>query len=70
MAPVKVDLKAVEDKLTSLADEQNTGELVTLGANFVSTITANGAQKTEEQTKIQQTLTDKVYIDVKIDSVE
>ena len=51
---------ALGDALTNLADEQNTGQLVALASTFVSTLTAAGAELSEEQKALQQAMTDSV----------
>ena len=58
--PTKVDVSALGETLTNLADQQNTGQLVALASTFVSTLTAAGAQLTTEQKKLQMAMTDSV----------
>ena len=59
-APVAIDLRLLNEKLTTLVDEQNTAQLVALATTFVSTITASAAELSDEQKTLQMTMVDSV----------
>ena len=59
-APTTVDVNALGDQLTNLADEQNAAQLIALASTFVSTLTTGGAELSEEQKNLQMAMTDSV----------
>ena len=61
--PTDVDVNALNDQFSTLADEQNTGQLVALASTFVSTLSDGGAQLSEAQKKLQMQMTDSVSQD-------
>ena len=58
--PTKIDVGALENQFSTLAGEQNTGQLVALASTFVSTLTQGGTVLSEEQKKLQMQMTDSV----------
>ena len=62
--PVKIDVGALNDQFSQLADEQNTGQLVALASTFVETLSKGGTGLSEEHKKLQMQMTDSVSIDM------
>ena len=58
--PTKIDVNALANQLSTLADEQNMGQLVALASTFVSTLTTGGTELSEEQKELQMAMTDSV----------
>ena len=58
--PTKIDVGALSNQFSTLADEQTTGQLVALASTFVSTLTQGVTVLSEAQKALQMKMTDSV----------
>ena len=54
------DVNAIGEQLNRLKDQQNTGQVVGLATAYVSTVATGDREMTDEEKKLQQSMTDSV----------